>query len=44
VEPRWGKHHHAQNDDEELYDDINMIFDGSMVIALKTQGKKLESE
>jgi hypothetical protein len=44
-EPRRSKHHRANPpDDDEQMGEINMIFGGSMSIALKTQGKKLERE
>jgi hypothetical protein len=44
-EPRWSEHHRANPpDDEEQMGEINMIFGGSMSIASKTQGKKLERE
>jgi hypothetical protein len=44
-EPRRGEHHHTNppNDDEQMRE-INVIFRGSMSIASKTQGKKLEQE
>jgi hypothetical protein len=44
-EPRRGKHRQANppNDDEQM-GEINVIFGGSMPIASKTQGKKLERD
>jgi hypothetical protein len=41
-EPRRGEHHRADPDNKDQMDEINVIFRGSMSIALKTQGKKLE--
>jgi hypothetical protein len=44
-EPRRGEHQQANTpDDDEQMREINMIFRGSMSIASKTQGKKLEQE
>jgi hypothetical protein len=43
-EPHRGEHHRANPDNEEQIDEINVIFGGSMSIASKTQGKKLERE
>jgi hypothetical protein len=44
-EPRRGKYRRANPpDDDEQMGEINMIFEGSMSNALKTQGKKLEQE
>jgi hypothetical protein len=43
-EPRQGKHHRADPDNEDQMGEINMIFGGSMSIVSKTQGKKLERE
>jgi hypothetical protein len=43
-EPRQGKPHRANPDDDEQMREINMIFGGNMSIASKTQGKKLERE
>jgi hypothetical protein len=44
-EPRWGEHRRANPpDDDEQMGEINVIFGGSMSIASKTQGKKLEWE
>jgi hypothetical protein len=43
-EPRRGEHHRADPDDDEQVREINVIFRGSMSIASKTQGKKLEWE
>jgi hypothetical protein len=43
-EPRQGEHHQANPDNEDQMDEINVIFGGSMFIASKTQGKKLERE
>jgi hypothetical protein len=44
-EPRRGKYRQANPpDDDEQIGEINMIFEGSMSNALKTQGKKLEQE
>jgi hypothetical protein len=44
-EPHRGEHHRANppNDDEQM-GEIAVIFGGSMSIASKTQGKKLERE
>jgi hypothetical protein len=44
-EPHRGEHHRANppNDDEQM-GEITVIFGGSMSIASKTQGKKLERE
>jgi hypothetical protein len=40
-----GEHHRAiPPDDDEQMEEINVIFGGSMFIASKTQGKKLERE
>jgi hypothetical protein len=41
-EPRRGEHHRADPDNEDQMGEINVIFRGSMFIASKTQGKKLE--
>jgi hypothetical protein len=43
-EPRQGKHRRANPDDDEQMGEINVIFGGSMSIASKMQGKKLEWE
>jgi hypothetical protein len=44
-EPRQGKHRWANPpDDDEQMGEINVIFRGTMSIASKTQGKKLEQE
>jgi hypothetical protein len=43
-EPHRGEHHQADPDNEDQMGEINMIFGGSMSIASKTQGKKLERE
>jgi hypothetical protein len=44
-EPRQGEHLHANPpDDNEQKGEIHVIFRGSMSIASKTQGKKLERE
>jgi hypothetical protein len=41
----WGEHGQVNHpDNDEQMGEINMIFEGSMSIALKTQGKKLEQE
>jgi hypothetical protein len=40
-----GEHHQVNPpDDDEQMGEINVIFGGSMSIASKTQGKKLERE
>jgi hypothetical protein len=41
-ECRRGKHRRAYPDNEDQMGEINMIFGGSMSIALKKQGMKLE--
>jgi hypothetical protein len=41
-EPRRGKHRRADPDNEDQMGEINVIFESSMSIASKTQGKKLE--
>jgi hypothetical protein len=41
-EHRRGEHHRADPDNEYQMDEINVIFGGSLSIASKTQGKKLE--
>jgi hypothetical protein len=44
-EPHWGGHCRVNPpDDDEQMGEINMIFGGSISIASKTQGKKLERE
>jgi hypothetical protein len=43
-EPRRGKHRRADPDNEDQMGEINVIFESSMSIASKTQGKKLERE
>jgi hypothetical protein len=43
-EPRQGEHCQVDADGDEKMGEINMIFRGSMYIASKTQGKKLEQE
>jgi hypothetical protein len=43
-EPRRGEHHRVDFDNEDQMGEINVIFGGSMSIASKTQGKKLERE
>jgi hypothetical protein len=43
-EPRRGEHHRVDSDNEDQMGEINVIFGGSMSIASKTQGKKLERE
>jgi hypothetical protein len=43
-EPWRGDHHRANPDNDEQLDEINIIFGGSLSIASKTQGKKLERE
>jgi hypothetical protein len=43
-EPCRGKHHRVDPNNEHQMWEINMIFGGSMSIASKTQGKKLEWE
>jgi hypothetical protein len=41
-EPRRGEHRRANSDNDEQLGEINTIFGGSLSIASKTQGKKLE--
>jgi hypothetical protein len=43
-EPRRGEHCWVDPDNEDQMDEINVIFGGSLSIASKTQGKKLERE
>jgi hypothetical protein len=43
-EPRRGEHRRANPDDDEKMGEINVIFGGSMSVASKMQGKKLERE
>jgi hypothetical protein len=43
-EAHRGEHPRVDQDGDEQMGEINMIFEGSMSIALKTQGKKLECE
>jgi hypothetical protein len=43
-DPRRGEHHREISDRDEHMVKINMIFGGSMSIASKTQGKKLQRE
>jgi hypothetical protein len=43
-EPRRGEHRWADPDNEDQMGEITVIFGGSMSIASKTQGKKLERE
>jgi hypothetical protein len=42
--PRRGEHHREVSDGDEHMVEINMIFEGSMSITSKTQGKKLQRE
>jgi hypothetical protein len=41
-EPRRGEHHRTDPNNEDQVDEINVILGGSLSIASKTQGKKLE--
>jgi hypothetical protein len=41
-ESHRGEHGRVDPDNEDQMDEINVIFGGSISIALKTQGKKLE--
>jgi hypothetical protein len=41
-EPHRGEHHQADLDNKDQMYEINVIFEGRMSIASKTQGKKLE--
>jgi hypothetical protein len=43
-EQHRGEHHWADTDNEDQMDEINVIFRGSLSIASKKQGKKLERE
>jgi hypothetical protein len=43
-DPRRGEHHREVPNGDEHMAKINMIFKGSMSIASKTQGKKLQRE
>jgi hypothetical protein len=43
-EAHRGEHPRVDQDGDDQMGEINMIFEGSMSIALKTQGKKLECE
>jgi hypothetical protein len=43
-EPHRGKHRRSNPDNEDKMGEINVIFRGSMSIASKTQGNKLEQE
>jgi hypothetical protein len=43
-EPQRGEHQWVDPDNDDQMDEINMIFEGSMSITLKTQRKKLERE
>jgi hypothetical protein len=43
-DPHWGEHRREISDGDEHMAEINMIFRGSMSIASKTQGKKLQCE
>jgi hypothetical protein len=43
-EPQRGEHHRADPNNEDQMDEINVIFEGSLSITSKTQGKKLERE
>jgi hypothetical protein len=43
-EQRRGEHRWADTDNEDQMDEINVIFRGSLSIASKKQGKKLERE
>jgi hypothetical protein len=43
-DPRWGEHHREISDGDEHMVEINVIFEGSMPITSKTQGKKLQRE
>jgi hypothetical protein len=43
-EPHQGDHHRADTDNEDQMDLINVIFEGSLSIASKMQGKRLERE
>jgi hypothetical protein len=43
-EPHRGEHHRADTDNEDHMDEINVIFEGSLSIASKTQRKKLEKD
>jgi hypothetical protein len=43
-ETHRGEHHWVDQDSDEQMGEINVTFEGSMSIALKTQGKKLERE
>jgi hypothetical protein len=43
-EPQRGNHHRENSDDDEHMAEISMIFEGSMSITSKTQGKKLQQE
>jgi hypothetical protein len=43
-DPRWGEHRQEISDGDDNMAEINMIFEASMSIASKTQGKKLQRE
>jgi hypothetical protein len=43
-DPRWGEHHREISDGDEHMVEINVIFEGSMPVTSKTQGKKLQRE
>jgi hypothetical protein len=43
-DPRRGEHHRKISDSDEHMAKINVIFEGSMSITSKTQGKKLQRE
>jgi hypothetical protein len=43
-EPSHGEHRRVDPDGDEQMGEINVIFGGSMSIASKTQGKKLERD
>jgi hypothetical protein len=43
-EPRRGEHRQADPNNEDQMGEINVIFEGSISITSKTQGKKLEQE
>jgi hypothetical protein len=43
-EPRHGEHRRANPDNDDQMDEINVIIGGSMSIASKTLGEKLEKK
>jgi hypothetical protein len=43
-EPQRGDHHQEDSDGDEQMEEINVIFEGSMSLASKTQGKKIQRE